>query len=171
MRFSFTIIILLISVSAWANNRNCNLSRQINEHLAHEEVSRRSEFGMGNDSARVYPPNRCTPFMQDAKFIPLSKRNVAGANRERYMDADCNVYEWDSQHGNFENYVSNGNSLVHVGDVSPFHGIENTGKARSTRNYNDNNTGYAGMDLNRLCKDYKRNRRLTPTQAKGLQCR
>lgn len=172
MRFNLMILLFVISSSASARD-NCarNAENQARAQLLSEEHSRRAEFGMNSDNRRIYPPNRCTPFMQDARFIPLAKRQAAGANRERFMDADCNVYEWDSQHGNFEKYVSNGNTLRHAGDVSPVHGIANPDKARASRNYEDNNTGYSGLNLNQLCRQYQSGR-LRPNQVRtsGLRC-
>ena len=169
MRFSLFALLLLISTSVGAN-RQCarNAETLARQELLNDDFARRSEFGMTRDNARVLPPQRCTPFMQEARFIPLAKRQAAGVNRERFMDADCNVYEWDSQHGNFEKYAAKGNTLRHAGDVSPIHGVEDASKARATRDYVDNNTGYNGMDLNRLCREHQRGR-LRPA-SRGLRC-
>ncbi len=171
MRSSLAIIFLLLSSSVWASKQCALNATQIaRAELLSDDHATKANFGMVRDSARIQPPTRCTPFMSDSKFIPLAKRQAAGANRERFMDADCNVYEWDSQHGNFEKYASNGNTLRHAGDVSPVHGIDNTDKARSNRDYVDNNTGYSGMNLSQLCREHKRGR-LRPNQIRnGVRC-
>ncbi len=117
----------------------------------------REKFGIKNDGTRVLPPENCTPIMKEKKMIPLSKRKSAGVNRERFMDAECNIYEWDSQHGRFEKYKLSGSSnLTHVGEVSPVYGVTFEDKADTKRNYSDTSTGIDGYNLKELCKEHSR---------------
>jgi len=117
----------------------------------------KKQFGIWHDGTRFSPPKNCTPLMSQKKMIPLSKRKSAGVNRERYMDVDCNVYEWDYQHGRFEKYALSGSStLVHVGEVSPVYGVDFEHKVDPRRNYTDTTTGIDGYSIKNLCKDHSR---------------
>jgi len=73
------------------------------------------------------------------------------------MDADCNVYEWDYQHGRFEKYaLSRGSTLVHQGEVSPVYGIDFEHKMDPRRNYSDTDTGIDGYSIKELCRDHSK---------------
>ena len=171
MLFKALAIFMIISTSAIAG-RNCG-DDLIRDELLKQDHDTKSRYGMVRDNARYQPPTGCTPFMSEAKFIPLTKRQSGGnVNRPRYMDKDCNVYEWDFQHGNFERYTTNGNRLRHVGDISPVHGVDDTSKTDSDRNYvNSGDTGYDGLDLKKLCDKHKENK-LRPNQfpSRAVRC-
>ncbi len=121
------------------------------------DYTEREKYGIQHDGKRWSPPKDCTPMMVEKKMIPLSKRRSAGVNRERYMDKDCNVYEWDYQHGRFEKYKLSGSSnLVHQGEVLPVTGEEITSKMDSKRDYSDTSTGLDGYNLKSLCREHNR---------------
>ncbi len=121
------------------------------------DYAEREKYGIINDGTRTLSPKDCTPIMKNKKMIPLSKRRSAGVNRERFMDAECNVYEWDSQHGRFEKYKFSGTSnLTHVGEISPVYGVSFEDKADAKRNYTDTSTGIDGYNLKDLCKEHSR---------------
>lgn len=98
-------------------------------------------------------PKKCTPFMKQNKLVPLPKRQAAGVNRERYLGKDCNVYEWDSQHGAFEVYKPNSNNTAfyHLGEKSVVEGVFSD-KADAKRNHDFSDTGIPGIKMKDLCK-------------------
>ena len=101
-------------------------------------------------------PTKCTPFMKSLSMIPLLKRPSNGVDRERYLGKDCNIYEWDSQHGAFEFYESNSsrNSFVHKGEKTVINGTFDD-KKDSKRNNNYTETGLDGLSLKNLCDKFK----------------
>lgn len=130
-----------------------------NSELDNEAVRKKYGIERKNGDSRVPSPNGCTKLMGALNTIPLkSRKDRTGQLRERWMDADCNIYEWDYQHGVFERYSMSSNSATHLGEMSPLSGEVNERKARSDRNYNPNehDTGYSGKNAQQLCKDHKK---------------
>ncbi len=168
--FKYGLIYSLLITPAFAK-KDCKdhiddvLAKKL-EKLDYEE---RSKYGVSKSGNRVMPPNICTPLMSKLRMIPLKKRSSAGTLRERFMDADCNVYEWDYQHGAFEKYNYKKSGLSHAGEVSAVYGVEKPEKTDSKRDYVDSDTGYPGMDLKRLCDSHKQGK-VVGNQKLGLKC-
>lgn len=122
------------------------------------EMSAWKEYGIvRNNQGVVQFPAKCTPFMRKKQFLPLGKRKTAGTNRERYLGNDCNVYEWDSQHGRFEVYKPNSNNtrFYHDGEASAVSGKVFSDKKDSKRDNDFADTGVAGVKMKELCKKHK----------------
>ncbi len=103
-------------------------------------------------------PTKCTPFMKSLSMIPLMKRPSNNVNRERYMGNDCNIYEWDSENGAFEFYISNSskNNLRHQGEKSVINGVLNEKKIDEKRNNKFIETGHDDLSLKDLCTKFKK---------------
>lgn len=154
MQFKIISFILLVftPLTSFAFNKHCQgkVEKMINE------MDEWGKYGIKRDPRGVVEfPTKCTPFMKKQGMIPLPKRKVAGVNRDRYMGKDCNVYEWDSQHGAFEVYKPNSSisHFYHEGEASVILG-EASSKVDAKRNHDATDTGIPGMKMKDLCKKY-----------------
>lgn len=154
MRFSL-ILLLFIFNDAHALKGRCK--KKVEDIV--EEISEKQKYGIiKSDGGVTSFPKKCTPFMKLKKMIPIPKRSSAGVSRQRYLGKDCQIYEWDSQHGGFETYKPSGNyeSFYHKGESTPLHGILDAKKADSKRDNNDSSTGLDGIRMKDLCKKHKK---------------
>lgn len=84
------------------------------------ETSTRSEFIVHQNNNSMYhytPAPNSLPGIPDAK--PVKRKTPVqggGGLRKRWKDANGNIYEWDSQHGDLEKYNKNGQ---HQGSIDP----------------------------------------------------
>lgn len=169
------LILPLFITSVWGRPRNCASKAEevARKQLLQKDYEMRESFGIRTDDRRTTPPTRCTDIMREKKFIPLEKRKVNGVNRERFMDADCNIYEWDYRHGAFEKYSYTRGGLRHEGEISPVYGVENTDKIDSSRDNQDMATGYQGYTMRDLCKEHGKGElssRIVQRRGLGLSC-
>lgn len=151
------------NVAMKKNKSKCkskDISREVEEKhrkARAERDAKLAEYGIRREGARVMHPNLCTDFMRKNRLIPLGKRKAAGVNRVRYMDQNCDVYEWDYETGKFEYYKANNQvtSFEHQGERSPLDGVPSSkDKVDSKRNhtYTENDHGMKTKDL---CKKHK----------------
>lgn len=172
MRY-LSLVLVILSLNAFSREdcaeRAAKLARAQLEKIDYDT---RKNHGIHNDGKRWNPPTNCTEIMASKKMIPLSKRKSAGVNRERFMDNDCHVYEWDYQHGRFEKYKVSKSGLEHVGEMSPVMGVDYPDKKDTKRNYTDMDSGY-NMKLSDLCKEHKKNlltKRFIEKNRGGVNC-
>jgi hypothetical protein len=171
-KFILSVIFLMNSPSIVAKSKGCK--DRIEDAV--NEMRDWAKYGINRDPRGVVSfPTKCTPFMKARGMIPLEKRQAAGVNRVRYLGNDCNIYEWDSQHGAFEVYTPNSSAstFYHKGEASVIGGTTNS-KIDSKRDHNYSKTGLSEMDMKSLCKAHKENKLPSKTLDKltkfGIPC-